>query len=88
MLLLYLPRILKVAGTLLLQIWSPLAENPSPVSGGVAGPQPVDTVQVMAENQKSMWRPHVVGLPLELLQRLRVAGDAEGGVHRIECAQS
>ena len=48
----------------------------------------MDTVQVMAENQKSMWRPRVVGLPMELLQRLRVAGDAEGGVHRIECAQS
>ncbi|GAQ78710.1 hypothetical protein KFL_000170560 [Klebsormidium nitens] len=71
-----------------IKIWSPLAENPSSVSGGVAGPQPLDTVQVMAENQKSMWRPRVVGLPMELLQRLRVAGDAEGGVHRIECAQS
>eukprot|EP00897_Mesotaenium_endlicherianum_P003044 jgi/Mesen1/2768/ME000170S01878 len=58
------------------------------VAGGSAGPDTADPVQVMADNQQRMRRPRDLGMPMELLQRLRVQEGMEGGTHRIECAQS
>eukprot|EP00850_Spirogloea_muscicola_P006418 SM000030S11427 [mRNA] locus=s30:636830:642712:+ [translate_table: standard] len=57
----------------------------------VTGPHLPDAVEmdrVMADNQQRMRRPRDLGLPMALLQRLRVAEGLEGGTHRIECTPS
>lgn len=69
-----------------IKLWSPRAEAPSAVSGGPAGPEIGDTVRVMADNQDRMRRQREIGIPMELLQRLRVQEGMDGG--HIQCNQS
>jgi hypothetical protein len=46
----------------ILQIWTPCAQEPSLVSGGVSGPEISDYLQIMSENQQRMRRPREIGL--------------------------
>ena len=46
----------------IIQMWTPCAQEPSLVSGGVSGPEISDYLQIMGENQKKMRRPREIGL--------------------------
>uniref|UniRef100_A0A0D6R001 Uncharacterized protein n=1 Tax=Araucaria cunninghamii TaxID=56994 RepID=A0A0D6R001_ARACU len=71
-----------------IKIWTPHAQAPSVVSGGVAGPETADLFSIMAENQHKMHHRREIGLPFEILQRFRMHDVAEGTVHPFECTQS
>jgi WD and tetratricopeptide repeat-containing protein 1 len=71
-----------------IKIWTPCAQIPSIVSGGVAGPETADMFNVMAENQRKMRNQREISLPFELLQRFRMHDVGEGTVHPFECTQS
>ncbi|KAJ7516416.1 hypothetical protein O6H91_22G057700 [Diphasiastrum complanatum] len=70
-----------------IKLWTPCADGPS-VTGGVAGPESGDLLRIMVENQHQMRRHREIGLPFELLQRIRVHDGPEGAAHPFECSQS
>lgn len=71
-----------------IKLWTPLAQIPSTVAGGAAGPETGDIWSVMETNQNKLCRNREVILPLELLERFRMREFAEGTLHPFECAQT
>eukprot|EP00250_Pteridium_aquilinum_P006788 c16632_g1_i1 orf=293-2560(+) len=70
-----------------IKMWTPCAQEPSLVAGGVAGPESADFLQIMIENQRKMRRPREIGFPLEILQRFRIPSE-RGMRPPLECTQS
>lgn len=70
-----------------IKMWTPCAQEPSLVAGGVAGPESADFLQIMGENQQNMRRPREIGFPLEILQRFSVPTE-RGMRPPLECTQS
>ncbi|ERN02915.1 hypothetical protein AMTR_s00135p00074190 [Amborella trichopoda] len=71
-----------------IKIWSPFAQAPSVVAGGTAGPETTDVLSAMESNQHKMRRNREIGLPFEILERLRMHEFTEGTIHPFECTQS
>ncbi|KAK9271061.1 hypothetical protein L1049_026650 [Liquidambar formosana] len=71
-----------------IKIWTPCASVPSNVSGGAAGPDTADVLEVMESNQRRLCRNRETMLPFELLERFRMHEFTEGSLHPFECAQS
>ncbi|KAL5714321.1 Protein ALTERED SEED GERMINATION 2 [Ranunculus cassubicifolius] len=71
-----------------IKLWTPIAESPSMIAGGAAGPETGDVLSVMERNQNKLSRNREVILPLELLERFRMHEFAEGTLHPFECAQA
>eukprot|EP00271_Cylindrocystis_brebissonii_P017020 TRINITY_DN4247_c0_g1_i1.p2 TRINITY_DN4247_c0_g1~~TRINITY_DN4247_c0_g1_i1.p2 ORF type:complete len:141 (-),score=31.01 TRINITY_DN4247_c0_g1_i1:159-581(-) len=67
-----------------IKLWTPVAEVASRSAGGAQGPDPGDVVKVMTANQARMKQPREFGLPMELLQGLRV----QEGAEHIQCSPS
>lgn len=70
-----------------IKMWTPCAQEPSLVGGGVAGPESANILQIMSENQQKMRRPREIGFPLEILQRFRNP-PVRGMRPPLECTQS
>ncbi|MCO5581572.1 hypothetical protein L7F22_035460 [Adiantum nelumboides] len=70
-----------------IKLWTPCAQEPSLVAGGVAGPESADFLQIMAENQQKMRRPRDIGFPLAILQQFRIPSE-RGMRPPLECTQS
>ncbi|KAJ4796571.1 hypothetical protein LUZ62_047817 [Rhynchospora pubera] len=67
-----------------IKIWTPSAEVPSLVAGGVAGPETSEVLKAMQGNQRQLSHSREIMLPLELLERIRMHEFAES----FECTQS
>ncbi|PKA52956.1 Coatomer subunit alpha-2 [Apostasia shenzhenica] len=70
------------------KMWTPRAQVPTVVAGGVAGPDTADVSSIMESNQRKLLRNREAALPFELFERFRMQEFGEGTLHPFECAQS